>query len=125
MGIKEAINNILEKKREKKEEQKIMQREDDNTERLRLKKLSPDERALERYNKLDYQKEVQRIVNKRRIDDKRKSEMLNSPSNSKNIFKEDKKVFSNENIFMKKIPNAKHQNIFSGKNIFITKGVKL
>jgi len=107
MGISDFISGVLEKNKAKKEEFKQMQREDKNLEKLEMKKLSPMERELTKYQKQDRERAITDLVLARRRKDKYESEMLNAPINQKSIFRD-----------------TKNSNVFQDKNIFLTKPKK-
>ena len=102
MGIKDFISATLEKNREKKEQFKEMQAEERNREKLESKKKSPMERELEKYQKIEHDKKIEREVLRFREKKKYESEMKNAPINQKSIFKEKSNLFNAPNTFIQK-----------------------
>jgi hypothetical protein len=125
MAIKEMINGFLEKRRQEKAMQKQAEAEDRIVQKIETKKKTPMERELEKYQKQEYQRKVEKEVIKIRNQKKYDSEMKNAPINQKSIFRNDGNIFGTKNIFMSKPFKVKHDNTFKGKNIFISKAVKI
>lgn len=127
MAIKEFISGLMEKRRQEKQMQKQAEAEDRIVQKIEMKKKTPMERELEKYKKQEYQKKVEEQVLKIRKQRKYDAEMKNTPINQKAIFRDERNrnLFHSENVFTKKIPKVNNDNVFKGKNIFVTKAVRL
>lgn len=113
MGFKEVLQKMKEKREEKRTIFNQLQNQDQLTTLLSERKLSSNERELNRYLKENREEDIKKqldILRKRRRDD---IAFNHNPINAKNITNNVKwKILKERNLFSNK------GNIFNGKNIF-------
>lgn len=89
MGIKEAVSNWLEKKKEQKEEFKRLERDDKFKRMLEDKKKSPMQKEHEMYEKEKERDKLKKIVDFERKTRAERMKKLSDPfSKNNNLFRE-------------------------------------
>lgn len=106
MGL---IQNLIQKAREKKEMRQNMENQVSISEKIEQKRLSANERELNKYIEEDRQKKIKEVLNNYRKDRDNDIKFGHNPIYIKNIVKDDKNLFKHKKIF------SNQKNIFSGR----------
>ena len=115
MTIKDMIDSIREKSREKKEVLRQMEIEDRARHLLEEKKMSANERELNRFMKENREEQIKTRLEEMRRARKDDIELNHNPLDTPNVTKTGRELLKDKNLF------AGKGNIFSANSLFRNK----